>query len=172
VAAALSFPALAGPLGATANTSVSVIDTSSIVRVDDMVFGQIVQPSAPGTVVLAPGGVATCTVTGGLIRSGICKAAHFSVRGRQGKKILIREESGGVILLTGPGGATMTVTDLTIAVVDLSNRKGAGGWDFGSWDVNSASGIAEFWIGGTLHVGTSQSPGTYVGQLDMRIQAN
>ena len=172
LAAAASVPAHAGPVIASAYTQASIIDLSSIIRVDDMVFGQIVQPSAPGTIVLTPVGVATCTATGGLVRTGLCKAAHFSVRGRQGKKIMIKEQSGGTILLTGPGGATMTVTDLTIGVVDLSNRQGAGGWNFGSWDVNSPSGIAEFWIGGTLGVATSQEPGTYVGTLDMRIQAN
>jgi uncharacterized protein DUF4402 len=174
LAAAVSAPAVAGPTIASAYTSASVIDASSIVRVDDMVFGQIVQPSAPGTVVLtaAAAGPATCTVTGGLVRTGICKAAHFSVSGRHGKSIKMREEDGGSIVLTGPGGATMTVTDFSIAVLELSGRTGAAGWNFGSWNVDSASGIADFWVGGTLHVATSQAPGTYVGTLDLRIQAN
>jgi hypothetical protein len=172
LAAAASVPAHAGPVIASAYTQASIIDLSSIIRVDDMVFGQIVQPSAPGTIVLTPAGAATCTVTGGLVRTGLCKAAHFSVSGRRGKRIMMREEDGGTIVLAGPAGATMTVTDLTIDVLELSNRQGAGGWNFGSWNVDSASGIADFWVGGTLHVGTSQEPGTYVGTLDLRIQAN
>jgi hypothetical protein len=172
VAATLSVPALAGPTSATANTQASIIDASSIVRVDDMVFGQIVQPSAPGTIVLSADAVATCTATGGLVRSGICKAAHFSVNGKRNKRIKIRENNGGTIVLTGPGGATMTVTDLSIGVLDMSGRQGAGGWDFGSWNIDAANGIADFWVGGTLHVATSQAPGIYTGVINVQMQLN
>lgn len=172
VAAALATPAKAAPPSATANTQASIIDSSSIVRVDDMVFGSIVQPSAPGTIVMTAAGTATCTATGGLVRSGICKAAHFSVNGRRNKRIKIRENNGGTIVLTGPGGATMTVTNLDIGVSQMSGRQGAGGWDFGSWNIDAASGIADFWVGGTLNVATSQAPGTYTGVLNVQMQLN
>jgi hypothetical protein len=168
----LSTPALAAAPAASANAQASIIDASSIVRVDDMVFGQIVQPSAAGTIVLTAEGSATCTATGGLIRSGICKAAHFSVNGKRNKRIKIRENNGGTIVLTGPGGATMTVTDLSIGVLDMSGRQGAGGWDFGSWNIDAVNGIADFWVGGTLNVATSQAPGTYVGTINVQMQLN
>jgi hypothetical protein len=172
LAAAASAPALAGPVVASAYSQASIIDPSSIVRVDDMVFGQIVQPSAAGTVVLSAGGTSTCTVTGGMIRNGICKAAHFSVNGKRNKRIFMRENNGGVITLTNTAGDTMTVTDLTLAVSQMSGRQGAGGWDFGSWNIDAPSGIAEFWVGGTLNVAVSQAPGTYTGVLNVQIQLN
>jgi len=172
LAAVLSTPALAAPPTATANIGASIIDSSSIVRVEDMVFGSIIQPSAPGTIVLAPGVTSTCTPTGGLVRSGLCKGAHFSINGKKNKRILIRENNGGTITLTNTAGDTMTVTNLTIGVLDMSGRQGAGGWDFGSWNIDAPSGIADFWIGGTLNVATSQAPGTYVGTLNMQIQVN
>lgn len=172
LAGMLSTPALAAPPTASAYSTASIIDSSSVVRVDDMVFGSIVQPSAAGTVVLTAGATSTCTATGGLVRSGICKSAHFSVNGKRNKRIFIRENNGGTITLTGPGGATMTVTDLSFAASEMSGRQGAGGWDFGSWNIDAASGIADFWIGGTLNVATSQAPGTYTGTINVQIQLN
>jgi hypothetical protein len=172
LAAILPAPAMAAPPTATANIGAAIIDSSSIVRVEDMVFGQIVQPSAPGTIVLAPGASATCTATGGLVRSGLCKAAHFSVNGKKNNRIKIRDTNGGTIVLTNATGSTMTVTNLQIAVSQMSGKQGAGGWDFGSWQIDAAAGIADFWIGGTLNVATSQEPGTYVGLLNMQIQLN
>jgi hypothetical protein len=164
--------ASAQSLPATADTQVAVIDTSSIIRIDNMDFGKIAQPNAPGTVVLSAGQNATCTATGGLVRTSTCRAAHFSVNGKKNKRIMIRENNGGTITLNGPTGATMTVTDLSFAVSQMSGRQGAGGWTFGSWQIDSASGIAEFWIGGTLHVGSGQVPGVYVGALNMQINTN
>jgi hypothetical protein len=172
VAAALSTPALAAAPVATAYAQASIIDTMSIVRVDDMVFGSIVQPSAAGTVVMTADGSPTCTVTGGLIRNGICKAAHFSVNGKKNKRIFIRENNGGVITLTDAAGDTMTVTNLTMGALQMSGRQGAGGWDFGSWNIDAPSGIADFWVAGTLNVAISQSPGTYTGVLNVQIQLN
>ena len=164
------------PVAATTTDSaysiVSMIDPNSIVRVEDMDFGNILQPNAAGTVLLTPGLISSCATTGGLIRTSSCKAAHFTVKGRQGKRIMMREEDGGSIVLQGPGGATMTVTDFTVAVLDMSDRQGAGGWDFGSWNINGTGGIADFWVGGTLHVAAGQAEGIYVGTLDLRIQAN
>jgi hypothetical protein len=172
LAAATSAPAQAGPVVASAYSQASIIDTSSIVRVDDMVFGQVVQPSAAGTIVLSAGGTSTCTATGGLVRNGLCKAAHFSVNGKRNKRIFLRENNGGVITLTSPAGDTMTVTNLTLTVSEMSGRQGAGGWDFGSWNIDASSGIAEFWVGGTLNVAVSQAPGTYVGVLNVQMQLN
>jgi len=172
LSAALSSPALAAPPKASANIGASIIDSSSIVRVEDMVFGQIVQPSAPGTIQMTAAAGATCTATGGLVRSGLCKAAHFSINGRRNNRIKIRENNGGTIVLTGPGGATMTVTNLDVGVSQMSGRQGAGGWDFGSWNIDAPSGIADFWVAGTLNVGTSQAPGTYTGVLNVQMQLN
>jgi len=156
----------------TALTQVAIQDPGSVLKVADMDFGQIAQSNNPGTIVLTPQNAATCNVTGGLIRSGICRAARFSIRGRRNNRVRIREINGGQVTLNGPGGATMSMTNITFATTNMTSVNGANGWNFGNWRIDANSGITEFWLGGTLNVGAAQTPGVYNGAVVIQIQFN
>lgn len=157
---------------ATARARVAVLTPGSVAKTADMNFGKIAQANTPGTIVLSPQQSATCAVTGGLIRSGTCRAARFSIMGRRNNKVRIRENNGGQVTLNGPGGATMSVNNLVIGVSGMTSVNGANGWDFGNYRIDTNSGITEFWVGGTLNVGPAQGPGVYSGALIIQIQFN
>jgi hypothetical protein len=168
-------PALAQQVSgdtATARTLVALLTPGSVAKTSDMDFGSIMQANTGGTVVLTPQNTATCTATGGLIRTGTCKAASFSIYGKKNKRVFIRENNGGQITLNGPAGATMQLTNLAVGVFGMSSKQGATGWDFGSWRVDTNSGIAEFYVGGTLNVAAAQTPGVYNGTLLIQVQFN
>jgi hypothetical protein len=108
-------------------------------------------------------------VTGGLIRTGLCSAATFTLM--EGNwSVLIRETSGGTVTLTGPGAATMPVTDITFNTSDMSAISGGSGWNLGRYLIDTPSGIADFRLGGTLHVAADQTPGVYDGTIVVEVQ--
>ena len=151
----------------------TVIQTpGSIDKTADMDFGSIAQSSNVGTVVLTPADSATCTTTGGLIRTGVCRAARFSIYGRRNWKVRVREMNGGVVTLNGPAGATMTMNNITMSYTDLTPVNGANGWNLGRYNIDNNTGVAEFWLGGTLNVGVAQTPGVYTGTVVIQIQFN
>jgi hypothetical protein len=157
---------------ATAQAQASVLTPGSVAKTADMNFGKIAQSSTAGTVVLAPAAAATCTASGTLVRTGICRAARFSIYGRKNNKVRIRQNNGGMVTLNGPGGATMFMDNMTVGVVGMSASGNGNGWDFGNWKIDTANGVTEFFVGGTLHVGAAQAPGVYNGTLLIQIQFN
>lgn len=143
----------------------------TIEKVADMDFGTIV-PGTAGTVVLSPQQSATCTASAPIVRTGPCRAASFDIFYLNNKHVFLRDGSNGLITLTGPGGATMQVTNLTIGAAGLTTKQTAGGWDLGKWKVSDPNGFAQIYIGGTLNVGATQTPGTYTGTLVIEVQMN
>jgi hypothetical protein len=151
----------------------TVIQTpGSIDKTADMNFGSIVQPNNAGTVVLSPAASATCTTTGGLVRTGVCRAARFTIYGKKNWKVRIRENNGGVVTLNGPLGATMTMNAITIGTADMTPVNGGNGWNLGRYNIDNNTGITEFWLGGTLNVGVAQTPGVYTGTVVVQVQFN
>ena len=151
--------------------TLTMLTPGSIAKVSDMDFGQIARPNAAGTVVLSPSASATCTTTNGLVQTGNCQAAHFSILGRRNWRVRIRETSG-TVTLNGPAGATMSMTNVTFASADLSTRPGGNGWNLGNYNIDNVSGFADFYLGGTLNVGALQQPGVYNGTVNIQIQFN
>ena len=177
--AALAFALFSAPAQAqvetdtgTARTQVAVLDQGSVANVADMDFGQIAQSNNPGTVLMAPQANPTCAVTGGLIRSGVCRAARFSVFGKKNGRFRIRENSGGQVTLNGPGGATMSLTNITFATTNMTAVNGANGWNLGNYRIDNNNGIGEFYLGGTLNVNAAQMPGVYTGVIVIDVQMN
>jgi hypothetical protein len=161
---------------ASARTQISVQTPGSMVKVQDMNFGSIAQTSGTATIVMSPQQTATCTVTGAIVRTGPCQGATFSVVGRKNWIVRIREQNGGTVTLNGPGGATMTMTALTIGVnpaeMTAINGGGQSAGLFGRWRIDNNSGITNFSIGGTLNVGLAQAFGVYHGTLLIQVQYN
>lgn len=156
----------------SANAQAAVLDPGSVANLADMDFGQIAQSNSAGTITLTPSAAPTCTATGGLIRTGVCQAARFAIRGRRNNRVRIREIVGGQVTLNGPGGATMSVSNLTIGVSGMTSVNGANGWNFGNWRIDTQSGITEFWLGGRLNVNAAQPVGVYNGVVIIQIQFN
>lgn len=175
-ALALALLVPAGPAAAADNETVNmflgILTPGSIIKVADMDFGDIVQPNVASTVVMTASPTPTCTTTNGLIRSGVCRAAQFSILGRRNWRVRIRETSNGVVTLNGPAGATMTMTNITIGPVGLSTRPGGNGWNLGNYNIDNVSGMADFYLGGRLNVGAAQTPGVYNGTITIQIQFN
>lgn len=155
-----------------ADAQVGIITRGAIISVVDMDFGLLAQTAA-GTVTMTPSVAATCSPSAGLIHTGACQPATFSIMFKKHDKNRIREMNGGVITLTGPGGATMTVTNMTIGVTDMTLvSTGGPPGTFGRYNIDSNSGIAQFRIGGRLNVAANRPPGIYTGVLTMNVILN
>jgi hypothetical protein len=174
LALAVSPAASAQEVSTTAQAQAAILTRGAMARISNMDFGVIAQPAVAGTVTLVPTLTATCSTSAGIIHTGACKAARFAIMFRKHDKNRVREMNGGTIVLTGPGGATMTVTNLTIGGLTDMTQVGTGGptGTFGRYNIDSDSGIASFNIGGRLNVGANQTPGSYSGTLTMNVLLN
>lgn len=148
----------------TAEIAGVILAPGSLINTADMDFGQIIAGPTAGTVTLSAAASATCTTTGGIVRAGTCRAARFDMFARRNWKVRLRQNTP-TIVLTGPGGATMTVTNVTFSQVGLSPAGNGGGWNLGRWNIDSADGFAHFFLGGRLNVGANQAPGVYNGTV-------
>ncbi len=165
-------PALAQQATGSGEAQVGVLEPGSIVAVADMNFGDILQPGTAGTVVLTPNVSATCATTGGLVRSGPCRAAEFAVMATRQARVRLNHPGNGTVTLTGPAGATMQMTNLTLSVSNMSPISGGGNANLGRFQITAQNGVANFRLGGTLHVGALQRAGAYAGQLVIETQFN
>jgi len=175
-ALACPVPALAQAVtdSASADAIVAIMQPGTITKLADMDFGQIAQPSVAGNLTMSPN-FPTCTPSAGILHIGnVCQPARFAVLGRKNWLIRIRELSGGTIVLTGPGGATMTVTMLSLGTDDMTPAPGGGSppGSFGRQRITSDSGGAEFRIGGRLNIGANQAAGAYVGTMTIQVLFN
>lgn len=158
---------------ASANVRVGMIGPASVIKLQDMDFGRIAVYGTAGTVVLNPA-TSACTITGNLIQQGTCKRAEFTVQGRRNDRVRIREMNSGVVTLTGPAGATMTVTDFTINYSGMSPVSGGGNAQgfLGRYQMDANDGVGQFNVGGTLNVGAMQTPGVYNGTFVIQVVYN
>ena len=156
----------------TAETQAIVLEPGSILKIDDMNFGQIVPSSTGGTVTMTAAASPTCTPTGGMVHSGLCRAARFSIRGIRQQRVRIRATNGGSVILTGPGGATMTLNSISILAVGMTSVNGGAGWNLGNYRIDTESGMTDFYLGGRLNVAAMQAPGVYTGTINVQIQFN
>lgn len=156
---------------ATARSTALIEQPITVINTDDMDFGKIAYTATAGTVAMTPAGSATCTATGGLIRTGTCRAARFEGDVRFLFLLQVQQPVGDSILLTGPGGATMRLDTFTYGA-------GPGLLDFGQSGVNhrfwvlNFDGSYSFYMGGTLHVGANQLPGVYSGTFQIQLNYN
>lgn len=165
--------AQSAPKRATGKTQAAILTPGSIAKTADMDFGTIAPPTAAGTVVMTAQSTAVCTASATLIRFGTCRAARFSIYGKKRNHVKIKDPSGATVILNGPSGATMSMDNMTIGVIGMSQvGAGSNNGNFGNWQIDTNDGITEFFVGGTLHVGATQTPGTYNGTLTIQILFN
>lgn len=156
---------------ATADTYATVIGALTITKARDMDFGKIAGPAA-GTLTMVPSLLApTCTPSIGLLHHGKCQPAIFVGSGDPLQTVRIKLPAGDSIDLTGPG-ANMTVTEFVVdgdpTLANVGNGKGKGK-GFVRYDILDPAGVFGFRVGGTLNVGANQTPGTYTGTFDVRL---
>ena len=154
---------------AIADARASILQPGAMAKTQDMDFGTIARPTVAGTVTMTPAGA--CGTSAGILHMNECQPAEFDIMGRKNWLVRIRNQSGNSIPLTGPGGATMTLTNLTIGVTDMTVNPGGPNppGTFGRYQIDSDSGVASFRIGGRLNINANQAPGTYTGSYVIQV---
>jgi hypothetical protein len=120
-------------------------------------FGRIAA-GAGGTVTVAPGGARSASGGVVLVSSGSGTAAQFILTGAGSGTFGITLPANGVVLLTGPNGATMPVNYFS------SMPAGTG--------TLSTGGTQTLNVGATLGVGATQQAGDYSGVFSVIVNFN
>lgn len=168
---ALAASPAAAQTTASANSQVAIHEPISVLALQDMDFGQIVTDGTTGTVTIVPNPTQTCNVTGALVRSGPCRAAIFSGYAQWLSTIRVQRMPGNQIVLTGPGGATMTVDNLTYTS-DAALIPWGSSPTYVQYLVIAGDGMYLFRVGGRLNVGVNQQPGVYTGTITVQLNYN
>ena len=171
--------ALLAPLPALAQSQnsalarTSIVDAITVQNDADMDFGDIIVGSTAGTVVMTASAAPTCTASASLVRSGPCKAAEFSGIAISGATLRVRRPDLDSITLTGPAGATMTVTNFSFGSTGTTLYQGnPGNSPQHRFRINAANGAYTFHVGGRLNVGANQRPGIYNGTFQIDLTYN
>lgn len=169
LAGAFAAPGAAQDEGA-AVARTAIVESLTLSKTQDLDFGQIAVSTA-GTIVMTVSATPTCTVTGGLLKYGACENAVFEGYGQSGRTVRLKVPRNTGITITGPGGATMTVTNLATGGTGLGapSTGSANGNGFRRHRIVSADGSFEFRLAGTLNVAAGQAAGAYVGTFDIEI---
>ncbi|ANU06991.1 DUF4402 domain-containing protein [Paraurantiacibacter namhicola] len=166
--------ASAAAQGNSTDARAVLVGPASVFVDEDMNFGSIGTLGVGGTSTIDPAD-SSCTLTGDLMQvAGPCRPASFIVTGRRNMRVRIREQNSGVVTLTGPGGATMLMDNITMDVTDMTPVAGGGNppGTLGRFRITSNSGSASFRIGGRLTVNPLQTPGVYSGTLNVQVNYN
>lgn len=165
-AALIAQPATAQTIVANAGAQAVIVEPLALVKIADLNFGRMAARPTAGTVTVNPN-TGACTVTGPILHVGGC---HFAEFGGQGvRRMRVRIQLPTTITLTGPGGATMTVSALTLGLApDLTQLPGSPGNP--RYEIASNSGIFVFRVGARLNVGANQAPGVYTGTFNVTVQ--
>ncbi|MBK6800048.1 DUF4402 domain-containing protein [Novosphingobium sp.] len=156
---------------ATASASAVVVEPASLINNRSLAFGRFAASTTAGTVTVNPD-TGQCTTTGGVVQAGGCHSAEFTGMGV--RRMTLRIALPTTIALTGPGGATMTVTTVTMDTTPDLNYLGGNGHGLGNgrrrYEIVPNSGIFNFRVAGTLGVGANQAPGVYTGSFAVTVQ--
>lgn len=156
---------------ATPTAGATIIQPLSLNNSQTLDFGTLVNSQGGGTVLLSPISAPDCTTTGGILHTGTCQPAKFNGLHKAGNIVKLEMPSGKTTTLTGPGGATMTITDMVMdSDSDLSylsgNPKSNG---YVHYTVLSPSGQFAFRIGGTLNINAGQASGVYTSTFSVSL---
>lgn len=151
---------------ATGNATATVIRPITLASSVDLAFGSVVPSGAAGTLALTAASPAVPTAVGVTqpgTQAGAVTAAVFDVGG-EGSFTYSITLPAAPATITGPAAATMTVDTFTKSAVAgvLGTLSGAAG----------AAGAQSFYVGGTLHVGANQAPGSYSGTFSVTVAYN
>lgn len=144
-----------------------IVEPLALIKIEDLRFGRMAAGPAAGTVTVDPN-TGACAVTGGVVSAGGCGFAEFGGQGR--RRMRMRITLPTTVVLTGPGGATMTASTFTLGLAPDVIQIPAPGNSPPRYEIASNSGIFTFRIGGRLSVGANQLPGLYTGTFNVTVQ--
>jgi hypothetical protein len=156
----LTLAAPTSPVGAaTPSTNATgtalVLRPVSVIKLEDMDFGDL-WPSAAGTAVLEPN-ADVLTTTGGVTRvGGTPHSAEFAGSAQSSAVVNIKLPNQPSTLTRVGGTQTMTVSNFTL---QGQNKR-----------TIAAQTAFTFRVGGTLNVAANQAEGTYVGTFTVTVQ--
>jgi hypothetical protein len=147
--------ASAQSVSATADATGTIVQPLTITKTTDMQFGNMAVTATAGTVVMtAASGAGGRSATGGVTlpsNAGTVSAASFHITGQAGDTYSITIPSAAATLSDGAGTPhTMTL--------DTWTASPAAGSHTGTL---SGGGTDDVYVGATLHIAGSQTPGTY-----------
>jgi hypothetical protein len=164
LAGAFAAQAQAAPAQASGLAQANVVVTGSIVPVDILRFGQIVQPTSAGTltIAVASNGAVTITPAGGvtaasigILQTGLGRGAGmFELTGSPNRQTTTTLPTSITI---SNGAQTMTVNNFS------ANTNGGGKLKL------DATGHAQLLVGARLNVGANQVPGNYSGTYTITV---
>lgn len=134
------------PVSATATVSAVIVAPLAITHSTDLSFGNISVGSSVGTVTMTPAGVRSVT--------GSCQLSPTNTGSPTPAAFAVTGQGSYTYSITLPSSATTITGAGTAMTVDtyVSTPSGTGTLTAGAQTVS---------VGGTLHVGVSQTPGTY-----------
>ena len=163
----MAFAQLSDSASTAANAR--IIRGIAIVRAQDLWFGDLLAPAAPGTVIVSPAGARTgsaaITLAGGTV-----SAASFTVHeNANGNPRFWVQIPPSATLTRAGGGATMTVTNFT-ANVDPTCLSTTGVKPAGApGQCPNSNNNFVLRVGGQLNVGAAQMSGAYSGLFNVTV---
>lgn len=133
-----------------AQATVDVLTAVAVVVDAPLDFGVVAASAAGGTVTIGASAAATATGSGVLAISGSSAGAFHVSQATNGETIAL--SVGNPSTLTGPGGAAMSLSLLTLSANSI---------------IFSSTTPETVYVGGTLAVNPSQGAGTYNGTFDV-----
>lgn len=144
-------PALAA--GAATSARAVTLRPLSLLKIQDLEFGNAISTAAAGTIVINPDTSARTTTGGVLAAGGVVNAAQFYTYG--GPAIVLITHGPLPVLNRSGGGATMAVTDLSFNGPQLRFLP--------------APAFIDLRVGGTLAVAANQLQGSYSGTFTITV---
>lgn len=155
-------PALAA--SASNNPDVTILRRLAFLRVDDMMFGNILPGTTAGTVVIAPSGART--KTGGVtLMSGTSQPGAFAGWGTFNQNVQISMTANSYTLTRSGGTQTMILDTFIIGstpTAQLTTNPRV-------FRIAATNGIFQFPLGATLRVNANQTPGHYAGTIGITL---
>jgi hypothetical protein len=127
-------------------------------------FGKLAVLTGGGTVLITPASSPVVTPSGdvSLVSGTTRTAAKYTVGGAADYNYTITLPTGSVTITKSGGGATMTISDFNCLSVGTPSTPGG----------KLTAGTEVFYVGGTLHVGASQTAGLYSGSFNVSVNYN
>ena len=154
--AALTSAPAAYAQDADAEATVVAVSPLSLVKVDDLEFGNLIPGTAGGTAVVSTAGVRTTTGTV-VAAGGTVSNAEFQGYGTRNRFVFVSTASTAYTLNRVGGGATMVMNQLTLQADNLTPFFFPGLFRINSTDVITLR------IGATLNIAPNQQEGRYEG---------
>ncbi len=154
----LALPGMAHAGQANGRAEIAVLQTLSFIKIDDLLFGNLIAGPTAGTVTISPFGARTTTGPVTAIGGGF-QQAQFGGRGAPNQNLLISMNANTVTLRRSVGTQTMIADTFIIGSTPTQPLSTTAR----QFRISSSTGVFQFGVGARLNVGANQAPGSYSG---------